>query len=106
MKRITPTNSKNVTQLKPPINKDAARPIKIWIANERRHAPRLSYVNEYKAHMRALIEADQAKVGTSLEVYDVRHGWHLATYKTVVGGVQSWHSKMMKYLIGLERKSA
>jgi hypothetical protein len=55
--------------------------------------------------MRALIEADQAKVGTTLEVFNITNGKLLATYTTVVGGVKSWHSTDMKYLIRLESKA-
>jgi hypothetical protein len=64
-----------------------------------------NYSNEIKAHMRALIEVDQSKPGTSLEIYNISTGQHLATYTAVVGGIKSWHSDKMRFLLRAERRS-
>lgn len=85
-----------------PTNPAAIRNIRIWHANRKRYIPRACFVNEHRAHMRSLLEADQAKPGLSLEIVNTATGEHLATYTSIVGGVKSWHSPKMRYLLKLE----
>lgn len=56
------------------------RPFRLWDANEKKHLPWKCYKIKRNAHINAMIECRYAKVGVTIEVYNIDTGRLLGQY--------------------------
>jgi hypothetical protein len=77
-----------VIDLKPATVPDTVRPFRLWDAKTRTHLPHRMFAVRINAHKAALWLATIARVGTTIEVYDVRNGQLLGQFTRKVNDVQ------------------
>lgn len=73
--------------MKRPRNPSSTRPYRIWHAEYRKNLPGRNYTVLRNAHNSALAECRWARVGLTLEVYDVRNGRLMGQYTRKVDTV-------------------
>lgn len=70
-----------------PRSRDTLRPFRLWDARARAPLRWRYYKHKAHAHNGALVEARWAKVGTTIEVVDVRYGRMLGQYTRTVDSI-------------------
>jgi len=71
-----------------PTTDGTARPYRLWDANARKAYPYRYYADPKRAHMGALIEARWAKVGATVEVFNILTGRLLGQYTRTSNSVK------------------
>lgn len=66
----------------------SSRPFHLWDAKAKKRIPSKFYADPKRAHWGALKEMRWAKIGTTLEVLDVRRGRELGAYTRRVSSIQ------------------
>jgi hypothetical protein len=72
----------------PEAQPETQRPFRIWDSEEKHDVQYRYYITERRALDTALLLVRWEKVGRTLEVYDVRTGRWLGTYKRGVNSIQ------------------
>lgn len=83
-----PKKQKKVIRIKSkyPIDKETVRPFRIWIARERKAMQWRNYAYSWSAIDGAWAEIQWAKANTTLEVFNITTGQHIATLVRHPGG--------------------
>jgi len=67
---------------------ETLRPFRIWDSNAKHDVVHRNYITERRALDTALLLVRWEQVGATLEVYDIRTGRWLGTYKRGVNSIQ------------------
>jgi hypothetical protein len=59
---------------RPPVQRATQRPYRLWVPHLKKAVPYRFFTIHRNAHMAALTEARWSKVGTTIEVVDIRNG--------------------------------